>query len=62
MTRSYSPELSDEEILSMPSVLTGSPARWPTRCPDTAKSTDVSSFTVQDNNIANFSKVIAELR
>jgi probable F420-dependent oxidoreductase len=62
LTRSYSPELSDEEILSMPSVLTGSPAEIADTLSAYREKYGVSSFTVQDNNIANFSKVIAELR
>lgn len=31
LTRSYAPDLSDEEILSQPSVLSGSPAKSPRR-------------------------------
>ncbi len=62
LTRSHSPELSDEEILSQPSVLTGSPAEIADTLSAYREKYGVLSFTVQDNNIATFSKVIAELR
>ncbi len=62
LTRSYAPDLSDEEILSQPSVLSGSPREIADTLIAYRDKYGVSSFTVQDNNIENFSKVIAELR
>ncbi|WP_081286871.1 LLM class F420-dependent oxidoreductase [Mycobacterium colombiense] len=62
LTRAYSPDLSDEEILSQPSVLSGSPREIADTLIAYREKYGVSSFTVQDNNIDNFSKVIAELR
>lgn len=62
LTRRYSPGLSDEEILSMPSVLSGSPREIADTLSAYREKYGVSFFTVQDNNIDNFSKVIAELR
>lgn len=62
LTRSYAPDLSDEEILSQPSVLSGSPREIADTLCAYREKYGVSSFTVQDNNIDNFSKVIAELR
>jgi len=62
LTRSYAPDLSDEEILSQPSVLSGSPREIADTLCAYREKYAVSSFTVQDNNIENFSKVIAELR
>ncbi|WP_084252122.1 LLM class F420-dependent oxidoreductase [Mycobacterium avium] len=62
LTRSYSPKLTDEQILSMPSVLSGSPRDIADTLSTYRDKYGVSSFTVQDNHIDNFAKVIAELR
>ncbi|BBY24716.1 hypothetical protein MSTO_49210 [Mycobacterium stomatepiae] len=62
LTRSYAPDLTDEQILSQPSVLSGSPREIADTLLAYREKYGVSSVTVQDNNIANFSKVIAELR
>ncbi len=62
MTRRYSPGMSDEEILAMHSVLTGSPREMADTLSEYRDTYGVTFFTVQDNHIDNFAKVIAELR
>ncbi len=62
LTRSYALDLSYEEILSQLSVLSGSPRAIADTLLAYREKYGVSSFTVQDNNIDNFAKVIAELR
>jgi probable F420-dependent oxidoreductase len=62
MTRHYSPGMSDEEILAMHSVLTGSPREMADTLFEYRDKYGVTFFTVQDNHIGNFAKVIAELR
>lgn len=62
LTRSYSPNLSDEEIRSMPSVLAGTPREIADTLSGYRDKYGITSFTVQDNHLDNFSKVIAELR
>ena len=62
MTRRYSPGLSDEEILAMHSVLSGSPREMADTLSEYRDKYGVTFFTVQDNHIDNFAKVIAELR
>jgi len=62
MTRRYSPELSDAEIMSMPSVLSGSPREMAETLSGYREKYGITCFTVQDNHIENFAKVIAELR
>jgi probable F420-dependent oxidoreductase len=62
LTRSYASELSEEEILSMPSVLSGSPPEIADTLREYREKYGVTCFTVQDNHLDNFSKVIAELR
>ncbi|VAZ98742.1 hypothetical protein LAUMK4_04334 [Mycobacterium persicum] len=62
MTRRYAPELSDEEILALHSVLSGSPREIADTLSGYRDSYGVTSFTVQDNHMDNFAKVIAELR
>ena len=62
LTRSYSPDLSDEELRSMPSVLAGSPREIANTLSGYRDKYGITNFTVQDNHLDNFSKVIAELR
>jgi len=62
LTRSYASELSEQEILSMPSVLSGSPPEIADTLREYREEYGVTCFTVQDNHLDNFSKVIAELR
>ncbi|WP_082958168.1 LLM class F420-dependent oxidoreductase [Mycobacterium alsense] len=62
LTRTYAPELSDEQLLSMPSVLSGSPREMADTLRGLRDKYGLTSFTVQDNNLDAFAKVIAELR
>jgi alkanesulfonate monooxygenase SsuD/methylene tetrahydromethanopterin reductase-like flavin-dependent oxidoreductase (luciferase family) len=62
MTRQYAPGLSDEELLEQTSVLSGTPREMADRLNFYREKYGVTSVTVQDNHINNFSKVIAELR
>ncbi|EPQ74055.1 LLM class F420-dependent oxidoreductase [Mycobacterium liflandii] len=62
MTRRYAPELSDEQILALHSVLGGSPREIADTLAGYRDIYGVTSFTVQDNHLDNFAKVIAELR
>ena len=62
MTRQYSPDLSDEELLSMPSVLSGSAREMADQLSELREKYGLTCFTVQDNNLDAFAKVIAELR
>ncbi|GLD29893.1 MULTISPECIES: LLM class F420-dependent oxidoreductase [Mycobacterium] len=62
MTRRYSPGMSDEELLAMHSVLTGSPGAIADTLREYRDKYGVTSITVQDNNLQNFAKVIDKLR
>jgi probable F420-dependent oxidoreductase len=62
MTRRYAPDLSDEELLAQSSVLSGSPSEMAETLSGYRDKYGVSCFTVQDNNIESFARVIAELR
>jgi probable F420-dependent oxidoreductase len=62
MTRRYAPELSDEELLRMPSVLSGSPREMADTLSEYREKYGLTSFTVQDNNLDAFARVVAELR
>jgi probable F420-dependent oxidoreductase len=62
MTRRYAPDLSDEELLAQSSVLTGSPSEMAETLSGYRDRYGVTCFTVQDNNVESFAKVIAELR
>jgi probable F420-dependent oxidoreductase len=62
MTRRYAPDLSHEEIMSMPSVLGGSPREIANTLSGYREKYGITCFTVQDNHLDNFAKVIAELR
>ncbi|MGF2945691.1 LLM class F420-dependent oxidoreductase [Mycobacterium sp. Lab-001] len=62
MTRRYASELPDDELLRMPSVLSGTPREMADTLRGYRDTYGITSFTVQDNHIDNFSKVIAELR
>ncbi|MCV7312988.1 LLM class F420-dependent oxidoreductase [Mycobacterium paraffinicum] len=62
MTRRYAAGLSDEEILAMHSVLTGSPREMADTLLEYREKYGVTFITVQDNHVDNFAKVIAELR
>jgi probable F420-dependent oxidoreductase len=62
LTRRYAPALSDEELLAMPAVLTGSPRDMADTLRGYRETYGLTSFTVQDGHAENFAKVIAELR
>jgi probable F420-dependent oxidoreductase len=62
MTRRYASDLSDDELLELTSVLSGSPQEMADTLSGYRERYGVTSFTVQDNHIDNFAKVIAELR
>jgi probable F420-dependent oxidoreductase len=62
LTRRYSPQLSDEEILAQVSALTGSPREIADTLTGYRENYGLTCFTVQDNHFDNFAKVIAELR
>ena len=62
MPRRYAPELSDEQLLSTPSVLSGSPREMADTLSGYREKYGITSFTVQDKHIDNFAKVIAELQ
>jgi probable F420-dependent oxidoreductase len=62
MTRRYASELSDEELLALTSVLSGSPREMADTLSGHREKYGVTCFTVQDNHLENFAKVIAELR
>jgi probable F420-dependent oxidoreductase len=62
MTRAYAPDSSDEELLSAPSVLSGTPREMADTLSEYREKYGLTCFTVQDNHIENFGKVIGELR
>jgi probable F420-dependent oxidoreductase len=62
MTRRYASDLTDSELLELTSVLSGSPSEMAATLSGYGERYGVTSFTVQDNHIDNFAKVIAELR
>jgi alkanesulfonate monooxygenase SsuD/methylene tetrahydromethanopterin reductase-like flavin-dependent oxidoreductase (luciferase family) len=62
MTRRYAAGMSDEEILAMHSVLTGSPREMADTLSEYREKYGITCITVQDNHLDNFAKVIAELR
>ena len=62
LTRRYAPDLSDEEIMAQRSVLSGSPPEIADTLCRYRDLYGLTCFTVQDNHIENFAKVIAELR
>ncbi|WP_156657557.1 LLM class F420-dependent oxidoreductase [Mycobacterium kyorinense] len=62
LTRRYAPTLSDEEILALPAVLSGSPRDMADKLRGFRDTYGLTSFTVQENHADGFAKVIAELR
>jgi probable F420-dependent oxidoreductase len=62
LTRRSASELSDEELLSLPAVLSGTPHEMADKLSGFREKYGITSFTVQDNHIETFAKVIAELR
>ena len=61
MARRYSAGLSDEEILAMRPVLSGSPREMADTLTEYREKYGITYFTVQDNHLDNFANVIAEL-
>ncbi|OSC40901.1 TIGR03621 family F420-dependent LLM class oxidoreductase [Mycobacterium decipiens] len=62
LTRRYAPEASDEELLAMPTVLSGSPPELADALSGYRERYGLTSFTVQDRHLENFATVIARLR
>jgi probable F420-dependent oxidoreductase len=62
LTRRYAPTLSDEQLLELPAVLSGSPRDMADRLRGYRETYGLTSFTVQENHAEGFAKVIAELR
>lgn len=62
LTRRNAPNLSDEQLMAMHSVLSGSPREMADQLLGYREKYGVTYFTVQDNHLENFGKVIAELR
>ncbi len=62
LTRAYAPGRSDEEILTMPSVLRGSPRQIADTLVDHREMYGLTYFTVQDYHGKYFAEVIKALR
>jgi probable F420-dependent oxidoreductase len=62
MTRRYAPELSDEQLLALPAVLSGSPRDIADTLRGYRETYGLTSVTVQEHHAETFAKVIAELR
>ncbi len=62
LPRRYAPGLSDEEILALPGVLSGTPRDSADRLRALRDDFGVTSFSVQYKDSAYFAKVIAEIR
>ncbi|MCW2690472.1 MAG: F420-dependent oxidoreductase [Mycobacterium sp.] len=62
MTRRYAPTLSDEQLLAMPGVLSGSPRDIADTLRGYREKYGLTYFTVQDRHAEGFAKVITELR
>jgi probable F420-dependent oxidoreductase len=62
LTRAYFPQAGDAELLAMPTVLRGSPARIADTLRDHRERYGVSYFTVQDYHGDYFAQVIDALR
>ena len=62
LTRRYAPTLTDEEMLELPAVLSGSPRDMADALRGYRETFGLTSFTVQESHVESFAKVIAELR
>ena len=62
MTRRYAPDLSDEQLLALPSVLSGSPRDIADTLRGYRETYGLTSVTVQQHHAETFAKVIAEFR
>jgi probable F420-dependent oxidoreductase len=62
LTRRFSPGVSDEQLLALPSVLSGTTADIAEKLRGLRDTYGLTYFTVQDKHAEYFAKVIAELR
>lgn len=62
LPRRYAPTLTDEQLLELPGVLSGSPREIADRLRSHRDTYGLTYFTVQEHHAEAFSKVIAELR
>jgi probable F420-dependent oxidoreductase len=62
MTRRYAPGLSDEQLLALPAVLSGSPRDIADTLRGYRETYGLTSVTVQEHHADTFAKVIAEFR
>jgi probable F420-dependent oxidoreductase len=62
MTRRYAPTLSDEELLALPAVLSGTPRDIVDTLRGYRETYGLTSVTVQEHHAETFAKVIAEFR
>jgi probable F420-dependent oxidoreductase len=62
MTRRYAPNLSDEQLLALPSVLSGSPRDIADTLRGYRETYGLTSVTVQEHHAETVAKVIAEFR
>jgi probable F420-dependent oxidoreductase len=62
MTRRYAPNLSDEQLLALPAVLSGSPRDIADTLRGYRETYGLTSVTVQEHHAETFAKVIAEFR
>jgi probable F420-dependent oxidoreductase len=62
LTRRYAPTLTDEEMLELPAVLSGSPRDMADALRGYRETLGLTSFTVRESHAESFAKVIAELR
>ena len=62
MTRRYAPTLSDEQLLALPAVLSGSPRDIADTLRGYRETYGLTSVTVQEHHAETFAKVIAEFR
>jgi probable F420-dependent oxidoreductase len=62
LTRGYAPDATEEQLLALPTVLTGTPRDIADTLRARRDNYGISYFTVQDYHAEYFAKVIAELR
>lgn len=62
LTRMYAPMMTDEQLLALPAVLTGSPRAIADTLLSYRDTCGLTYITVQDGHADTFGKVIAELR
>jgi probable F420-dependent oxidoreductase len=62
LTRRHAPTLSDDELLKLPNVLTGTPRDMADTLRHYRDSHGMTYISVQQKHIESFSKIIAELR